>query len=395
MTECGWPLPRQRTLPKPGDEAILSEKLPFLDGPLLTAGTHDAFFVPDISDETGSLFEHCARALDLCLALTGENGLPLIGTGDWNDGMNRVGEAGKGTSVWLGWLLLRSIHLFAPLAEKRDPERAKLWTAHATSLLSSLENTAWDGEWYRRATFDDGLWLGASTSEECKIDSIAQSWAVLSGAADRDRARMAMQSLDQHLVLRDEGLALLFTPPFDQSASDPGYIQGYPPGLRENGGQYTHAAMWAILAFAQLGEGEKAHALLSLVNPVNHALTPEATDRYKVEPYVIAADVYSVAPHVGRGGWTWYTGSAGWMYQAGISGILGLRREGKTLIIAPCIPKSWPSFHLHVRVDETDYDVAVSQSFVGRGGQGNRHSGWQVMSGVSQQCERSTGWTTS
>ena len=177
---------------------------------------------------------------------------------------------------------------------------------------------------------------------------------------------MAMGSLDQHLVLRDEGLALLFTPPFDQSASDPGYIQGYPPGLRENGGQYTHAAMWAILAFAQLGEGEKAHALLSLVNPVNHALTPEATDRYKVEPYVIAADVYSVAPHVGRGGWTWYTGSAGWMYQAGISGILGLRREGKTLIIAPCIPKSWPSFHLHVRVDETDYDVAVSQSFVGR-----------------------------
>ncbi|WP_316862143.1 GH36-type glycosyl hydrolase domain-containing protein [uncultured Cohaesibacter sp.] len=351
-----------------GDEAILDEEVPFLDGPLLAAGTHDAFFVPEISDETGSLFEHCARALDLCLALTGENGLPLIGTGDWNDGMNRVGEAGKGTSVWLSWLLLRSIYLFVPIAQHRDLERAKLWTSHATSLLTALENIAWDGEWYRRATFDSGVWLGSAASEECKIDSIAQSWAVLSGAADGDRARVAMHSLEQHLVLRDEGLALLFTPPFDQSASDPGYIKGYPPGLRENGGQYTHAAMWAILAFAQLDEGEKSHSLLALVNPINHALTPEATERYKVEPYVIAADVYSVAPHVGRGGWTWYTGSAGWMYQAGISGILGLRREGKTLTIAPCIPRNWRGFELRVRVDETDYDIAVSQTYVEREG---------------------------
>ncbi|WP_373237578.1 GH36-type glycosyl hydrolase domain-containing protein, partial [Cohaesibacter celericrescens] len=342
------------------DNAILDEEIPFLEGPLLAEGMHDAFFEPGISTETGSLFEHCARGLDMCLALTGENGLPLIGTGDWNDGMNRVGEAGKGTSVWLGWLLLSAIKLFAPFAEQRDPERAARWRSHAASLNAALECIAWDGEWYRRATFDDGIWLGSVASEECKIDSIAQSWAVLSGAADKDRARTAMASLEQNLIRKEDGLALLFTPPFDQSTCDPGYIKGYPPGLRENGGQYTHAAMWAILAFAQMGEGDKAHALLSLINPINHALTPEATERYKVEPYVVAADVYSVAPHVGRGGWTWYTGSAGWMYQAGLAGILGLRREGKMLVIAPCIPKDWRGFDMRVRVDETDYDINVS-----------------------------------
>ena len=241
-----------------GDAAILDEKVPFLDGPCLRPGEHDAFFQPMIADETASLFEHCARGLDQCLELTGEHGLPLIGTGDWNDGMNRVGEGGKGESVWLGWFLVRTIELFAPLAESRDADRARRWRAHAASVRQALEREAWDGEWYRRATFDDGTWLGSKTNEECRIDSIAQSWAVLSGAADPARAATAMASLERHLIRRDDGLALLFTPPFDKTPLDPGYIKGYPPGLRENGGQYSHAAMWAVLAFAKLGEGDKA-----------------------------------------------------------------------------------------------------------------------------------------
>ena len=247
-----------------GDVAILNETVPFLDGPLLRPGEHDAFFQPMIADESASLFEHCARGLDQCIELTGEHGLPLIGTGDWNDGMNRVGAGGKGESVWLGWLLLRTIELFAPLAELRDPvsvARAARWRAHAASLRESLERDAWDGQWYRRATFDDGTWLGSSESDECQIDSIAQSWAVLSGAADPARATLAMASLEKHLIRRDDALALLFTPPFDKTSHDPGYIKGYPPGLRENGGQYSHAAMWVILALTKLRDGNKAAAL--------------------------------------------------------------------------------------------------------------------------------------
>ena len=329
------------------------------DGPPLAQGEHDAFFQPMQSDQSATLFEHCARGLDQCLALTGEHGLPLMGTGDWNDGMNRVGEAGKGESVWLAWLLLRTITLFAPLADTRDPARAAHWRAHAATVSQSLERDAWDGAWYRRATFDDGVWLGSADSDECKIDSIAQSWAVLSGAADPARAAMAMESLDQHLVKRKAGMALLFTPPFDHTPHDPGYIKGYPPGLRENGGQYSHAAMWAILAFAKLGDGDKAAELFGLLNPINHALTPAATDVYKVEPYVVAADVYSVAPHVGRGGWTWYTGSAGWMYRAGVEGLLGIRREGGFLVIDPCVPLTWPGFEASVTLDGTRYDIQV------------------------------------
>ena len=346
-----------------GDTTILDEQVPFLDGPPLKDGEHDAFFEPGLSRDSASLFEHCARGLDQCLLLTGANGLPLMGTGDWNDGMNRVGEKGEGTSVWLGWLLVRTIALFAPLAESRDPVRAARWKAHAASVVAALESAAWDGAWYRRATFDDGTWLGSSDSDACRIDSIAQSWAVLSGLADKARARTAMASLDRHLIRPDEKLALLFTPPFDGgSMSDPGYIKGYPAGLRENGGQYSHAAMWAILAFAELGAAEKAHQLFALVNPINHALTPSAVDRYKVEPYVVAADVYSVAPHVGRGGWTWYTGSAGWMQRAGIEGILGIRREGDMLTIKPCIPKDWPGFEARVRLGGSDYDIRIAVS---------------------------------
>ncbi len=344
-----------------GDAAILDEVIPFLEGPALAEGEHDAFFQPAPSGEAASLFEHCARGLDQAVALTGRHGLPQMGTGDWNDGMNRVGEGGEGESVWLGWLLIRTIDLFAPFAEGRDPERAARWKAHAASLKVSIEREAWDGDWYRRATFDDGAWLGAKDSDECRIDSIAQSWAVLSGAADSARAATAMASLESHLIRKDDGLALLFTPPFDATVRDPGYIKGYPPGLRENGGQYSHAAMWAILAFAKLGDGDKAHDLFTLLNPVNHANTPEAAARYKVEPYVIAADVYSVAPHVGRGGWTWYTGSAAWMYRAGIEGILGLHREGTVLVVEPCMPKSWPQFEVTITMGDTCYDIRIER----------------------------------
>ncbi|MCB1714480.1 MAG: glycosyl transferase [Candidatus Competibacteraceae bacterium] len=341
------------------DVAILDEIVPFLEGPTLRPGEHDAFFQPMLADETASLFEHCARGLDQCLELTGAHGLPLIGTGDWNDGMDRVGAGGKGESVWLGWLLLRTIELFTPLAKGRDDDRARRWCAHAVSVRKALEQVAWDGEWYRRATFDDGTWLGSSESEECRIDSIAQSWAVLSGAADPARAAVAMSSLEKHLIRRDDGLAILFSPPFDKVPLDPGYIRGYPPGLRENGGQYSHAAMWVILAFAKLGEGDKAGELFALLNPINHARTPEEVERYKVEPYVVAADVYSVSPHIGRGGWTWYTGSAAWMYRAGIEGILGIRREGALLVIEPCIPAAWPGFEATVKIASTHYDIRV------------------------------------
>jgi cyclic beta-1,2-glucan synthetase len=350
------------------DAAVLDEPLPFLEGPPLGAAEHDAFFQPSNSTETVTLFEHCARGLDQCLELTGDHGLPLIGTGDWNDGMNRVGEGGKGESVWLGWLVVRTIELFAPFADGRDDGRARRWRAHAASVREALEREAWDGEWYRRATFDDGAWLGSAASEECRIDSIAQSWAVLSGAADPGRAAQAMAALDRHLVRRDDGLAVLFTPPFDKTSRDPGYIKGYPPGLRENGGQYSHAAMWAVLAFAGLGDGARAAELFALLNPINHARTPEEVDRYKVEPYVVAADIYSVPPHVGRGGWTWYTGSAAWMYRAGIEGILGIRREGAVLIVDPRIPSAWPGFEATIEVATTRYDIRVDNAPHSAGG---------------------------
>jgi len=346
-----------------GDLAILDEPVTFLEGPLLKPGEHDAFFQPMMAGDAAPLFEHCARGLDQCLELHGELGLPLIGGGDWNDGMNRVGEHGKGESVWLGWLLLRTIELFAPLADQRgtvaDAQRADRWREHAVALTDSLEEKAWDGEWYRRATFDDGTWLGSKDSDECRIDSIAQSWAVLSGAADPARAKQAMASVRKHLIREDEGLALLFTPPFDKTEKEPGYIKGYPAGLRENGGQYSHAAMWAMLAFAKLGDGDAACRMFKLLNPINHALTPEESRRYKVEPYVVAADVYGVAPHNGRGGWTWYTGAAGWMHRAGVEGILGIRREGEWLIVDPCISSQWPGFEATITLGETRYAIRV------------------------------------
>ncbi len=341
------------------DTGILDAQLSFLDGPPLPAGEADSFFQPMIADESASLFEHCARGLDQCLTLTGALGMPLIGSGDWNDGMNRVGAGGRGESVWLGWLLIRTIAAFAPLADSRDPARALRWRAHADSVRAAIEAQGWDGDWYRRATFDDGSWLGTATASECRIDSIAQSWAVLSGAADPQRAARAMAAFDANLVRHNPDLALLFTPPFGVAAHDPGYIKGYPPGLRENGGQYSHAAMWAVLAYAGLGDGDRAAALFSLLNPINHALTPADAQRYKVEPYVVAADVYSVAPHEGRGGWTWYTGAAGWMYRAGIEGILGIRREGNSLVISPALPGAWPGYSASLALGATRCEISV------------------------------------
>jgi cyclic beta-1,2-glucan synthetase len=342
-----------------GDAAILDERVPFLEGPILKAGQHDHYFQPNQADETASLYEHCARGLDLSLG-SGVHGLPLMGTGDWNDGMSRVGEAGKGESVWLGWFLHAAFTAFIPIAVSRnDSARAKAWKAQVDALAGALDREGWDGNWYRRGYYDDGTPLGSVSSDECRIDSIAQSWAAISGAGNPARAVQAMAALDDQLVHRGDRLALLFTPPFERTPLDPGYIKGYPPGIRENGGQYTHAAAWSIMGFAALGQGDKAAELFALVNPINHTATRSGVLRYKVEPYVLAADVYSVPPHVGRGGWTWYTGSAGWLYRAGIESILGLRLHGEALLIDPCIPTAWPGFDMTLRRRGAIYEISV------------------------------------
>ena len=343
-----------------GDASVLDEQIPFLEGMLLAADEHDAFFQPMSSDEKATLYEHCARGLDRSLAV-GRHGLPLIGGGDWNDGMNLVGAGGQGESVWLGWFLCATITNFAGFAEQKGQhERAAIWRAHAAAMRESLEREGWDGAWYRRGYFDDGTPLGSASSSECRIDSIAQSWGVISGAAEPTRAARAMKAADENLVLRDEGLALLFTPPFDKTPLNPGYIKGYPPGIRENGGQYTHAATWSVQALAKLGDGDKAAELLSLLNPINHARTWAEALRYKVEPYVVCADIYSVAPHVGRGGWTWYTGSSGWMYRAGLESILGFVIEGNTLRFDPCVPRAWPKFDIAFRHRTCLYEISVT-----------------------------------
>ena len=305
------------------------------------------------------MFEHGARALDRSLAV-GSHGLPLIGSGDWNDGMNRVGVEGRGESVWLGWFLHAILSEWTDLASARgERARADLWRGHAAALAAALGQDAWDGEWYRRAFFDDGTALGAAGDAECRIDSLAQSWSVISGAADPVRGRRAMAAVAEQLVRRRDGLVLLLTPPFDLAPRDPGYIKGYLPGIRENGGQYTHAAAWAIVAFATLGDGDTAGELFALVNPLAHARTPAGVERYKVEPYVVAADVYSEPPHVGRGGWTWYTGSAAWLYRAGLESILGFRLRGARLEIDPCIPRAWPGFAITFRYRTARYEIAI------------------------------------
>jgi cyclic beta-1,2-glucan synthetase len=351
-----------------GDRAVLDEQVPFLEGQRLKPGEHDSFFHPTTADATATLFEHCALALDKSMAV-GSHQLPLIGTGDWNDGMNRVGEHGDGESVWLGWFLHVALTAFIPLAEARgDVVRAVAWRDHAAALRDALEHYGWDGEWYRRGYYDDGTPLGTATSLECRIDSLVQSWAVLSGAAKPDRATAAMAAVERELIRADDGVALLFAPPFDKTSLDPGYIKGYPPGIRENGGQYTHAALWSVMAFAALGQGDKAARLFSLLNPINHARTRADVHRYKVEPYVVAADVYAKRPHVGRGGWTWYTGSAGWMQRAGVESILGLRLKGDFLTLDPCIPAGWPGFEISLRYRSARYEIVVgNRDGIGRG----------------------------
>ncbi len=328
-----------------GDTGILETQIPFLEGQTLQDGEDEAFFEPTVSQTTASLYEHCARGLDKSLA-TGVHGLPLIGTGDWNDGMNRIGEGGKGESVWLGWFLHNAITRFTRFAEARhDGARVSSWMMHTAALKEAIEEQGWDGDWYRRAYFDDGSPLGSALNRECRIDSIAQAWGVISGAADPERAKRAMEAVDKYLVRTADGLIMLFEPPFVASARDPGYIKGYPAGLRENGGQYTHGVLWSVQAFAMLGQGDKAHELFAMINPINHARDRAAMQRYRVEPYVTTGDVYSMPPHTGRGGWSWYSGSAGVMYRVGIENILGIRLVNGGLVIDPCIPAHWPGFH--------------------------------------------------
>jgi cyclic beta-1,2-glucan synthetase len=342
-----------------GDEGVLDERVPFLEAPLLPADAHESYGLPRVSAEVGTLFEHCLRAIDKGIT-TGGHGLPLIGSGDWNDGMNRVGPEGRGESTWLGFFLHHVLSDFVPLCRARKDEvRADRYRSEARRLADRLEQS-WDGEWYRRGYYDDGTPLGSAQNDECSIDSISQSWAVLSGAVPIRFAERAMDAVRTFLVARASQTLLLLHPPFDKSAQEPGYIKGYPPGVRENGGQYTHAAVWIVMALARLGSGDEAAEFFHMLNPVNHGRTAADVFRYKTEPYVMAGDVYARAPHAGRGGWSWYSGSAGWMYRAGLESILGLRRRGQTFVIDPCIPSSWPEYRITWQFLDSRYEITVS-----------------------------------
>jgi len=349
-----------------GDTSILNEQIPFLKGEALKPDEMERYTHFETTDKASSLYEHCRHALEKG-ATKGAHGLPLMGGGDWNDGMNHVGMDGRGESIWLGWFLNATLKHFAPLATLMADDPTP-YLQRAEEYSRALEANAWDDNWYLRAYYDNGSLLGSHKNNECQIDSIAQSWAVLSGAANTARAAQAMDSVNKRLVMPTEQMILLFTPPFDKSVRDPGYIKGYLPGVRENGGQYTHAAIWTAWAFAKLGQGNRASELFRMLNPINHADTPEKTARYKVEPYVIAADIYSVPPHTGKGGWTWYTGSASWMYRLGIEAILGISRVGNLLNINPCIPSHWPGFKVDYRFGATHYKINVENpSHVNRG----------------------------
>ncbi|HAS74647.1 MAG TPA: glycosyl transferase, partial [Clostridiales bacterium UBA8960] len=324
-----------------GDASILDEQVHFLSDAPLSLHEEERYSSPSVTDETASLYEHCLRAIDHGHNF-GVHGLPLMAGGDWNDGMNMVGIEGKGESIWLGWFLLKTLKDFIPhVIKKGDLEIAQKYENTSKALAYSIDQYGWDGKWYKRAYFDDGSELGTDSRSECKIDAIAQAWSVISEAGDVDKVNKAMASVEAYLVNKEEGLIKLLTPPFDRSDMEPGYIKGYVPGVRENGGQYSHAAAWVIGAFAKMGDGDKAHELFELINPINHTNTYREMLTYKAEPYVMAADVYSVYPHVGRGGWTWYTGAAGWMYQTGIESILGFRREGNNVFSEPNLPHKW------------------------------------------------------
>jgi cyclic beta-1,2-glucan synthetase len=353
-----------------GDSAILNEQAPFLTMRQLEPQEHEVYDFPQVSNEQASVYQHCVRALYRATT-TGAHGLPLIGSGDWNDGMNRVGIEGRGESVWLAWFLITTLRHFAAHARNQgDHETASVFEQKATAYAEAVEREAWDGEWSRRAYFDDGTPLGSSGRTECRIDSIAQSWSVISGAGRPERQARAMQSLDEQLVRRDARLIMLLTPPFDKTPEDPGYIKGYLPGVRENGAQYTHAALWAVLATALQDGGDHAFDLFQMLNPFTHTSTAENVARYQTEPYVVAADVYTAEGHLGRGGWTWYTGSASWMYRVGLEAILGFTKRGNTLGIRPCVPAGWPEFRITYRFGESTYIIQVIEPGRIREGQG-------------------------
>ena len=350
-----------------GDATILDARVPFLTMRALEPHEHEVYDLPSVSDQQATLYEHCLRALRKACT-TGAHGLPLMGIGDWNDGMNRVGVEGRGESVWLAWFLVATLRAFAGRADARgDQSIAAELRSLADGYAAAVEEHGWDGAWYRRAYFDDGAPLGSASSDECRIDAIAQSWSVISGAGAPERQAQAMQSFEEQLVREDARLLMLLTPPFDKTLHDPGYIKGYLPGVRENGAQYTHAALWSVLATALRGDGARAFELFQLLNPLTHALTAKDVATYKVEPYVVAADVYTAEGHLGRGGWTWYTGSASWMYRVGLEAILGLQKRGEALEIRPCVPAAWPSFTITYRHGETTYEIAVERPGMMRG----------------------------
>ena len=361
------PLATCRYVLSTGDTGVLDDPIHFIEGRPVNTEEDSYYDLPSRSDEVATLYEHCRRAILRGLRF-GEHGLPLIGSGDWNDSMNIVGEHGKGESVWLGFFLYEVLMQFTEVARIRgDLSFVELCQREAAQVRRNIEQNGWDGEWYRRAYFDDGSPLGSASNPECQIDSIAQSWSVLSGAGDAERSRMAMEAVDQRLVRRDDELIQLLDPPFDKSTLNPGYIKGYVPGVRENGGQYTQGAVWAAMAFAALNDSRRAWELLAMINPVNHARSPEKIATYKVEPYVASADVYALSPHTGRGGWTWYTASAGWMYRLIVEALLGLRLEVDKLRFAPCLPADWPAFKVHYRYRETVYHIVVLQTRAGNG----------------------------
>ncbi|XEC96295.1 glucoamylase family protein [Paenibacillus tarimensis] len=343
-----------------GDSTVLDESAPYLRSELLSEEEHERYEETVLSGQSGSVYEHCLRAIDLSLQRIGEHGLPLIGIGDWNDGMNHVGSKGRGESVWLGWFIIDILNRFDGICRGRgDGERADRYRAEAMRLAGALDEHAWDGQWYRRAFTDAGDWLGSVHNEECRIDAIAQSWSVISGAAPEDKAKQAMLSFDRELVDRELSLIRLLTPPFDKTSPSPGYIQGYPPGIRENGAQYTHGVIWGIVALCRLGLGDKAFELFHMLNPISHTRTPNEVRQYTGEPYVMAADIYTADPHKGHAGWTWYTGAAGWMYQAGVEWIMGIQRHGDRLQIRPCIPAEWPEYTVNYRFGQSVYVITV------------------------------------
>lgn len=342
-----------------GDKSILDIETPYLQGQILEPNQDERYDKYSESKEQGSIYKHCIKAIEKSLNF-GENGLPKIGSGDWNDGFSTVGNKGKGESVWLGFFLYYILNKFIPICrEKGEEELAQKYEKIKMNLKKALNSNGWDGRWFRRAFMDDGNVLGSMENDECRIDSIAQSWSIISGAGDNDKKYISMESLENHLVDRENGIIKLLDPPFEKGKLEPGYIKGYLPGVRENGGQYTHGAIWVIIAEAMIGFGDKAAELYRMINPIEHARTKEASKKYKVEPYVIAADVYGSSNLAGQGGWTWYTGSSSWYYKAGIEYLLGLKVEKGYIRIEPCIPKEWKEYQMQYKWKESIYHIKI------------------------------------